>query len=737
MDIIGRDEEMAQKRGTFFRLVFGSAQGLICIASMSATNKKNFTENFFKYPEEMPQMLEYIQDNIQGSNMYFCPQLLREKKRTKENVEVTPNIWSDLDACRPENMLVEPTIVIESSPDRYQAYWVLDKPIDPDDAEDLSRRIAYHHADQGADRSGWDLTQLLRIPFTFNYKYGRATSVPAVKIIKATRSLYRMSDFDEYPESPEYQKTDIPMPTPEDLGASSAEDLLQAHRMTLNPIIWNFFTTEPQPKAWSQALWNLEMLLFESGFTREEVYVIAQEAKCNKYARDGKPAILLWKDVCRAEQKAMLHSKLLVPESQKFVSLLSDEEKSRVEQAGDTFVERYIEWASALGDAAPQYHQAGAFIILSGMLSGSVRLPTSFGTIIPNMWFMILADTTLTRKTTSMDIAMDLIMEVQEDVVMATDGSLEGLLTGLSTRPGQPSIFLRDEFSGLLESMTKKDYMAGMAELLTKLYDGKMQKRMLRKEVIEVRDPRLILFAGGIKNRITGLLTYEQISSGFIPRFVFITAESDLARLRPIGPPTTKSTGNRDAIMAELKDMGSHYNQVQTLHIEKLKADIRQKVVFDAEMTEEAWVRYNILETALLQAGLKHQQADVMTPVGDRLAKSILKAAILLASSRQRNTKVVVEEIDILTAIKYGEQWRAHAEEIISQIGKGDSERKLDLILNAIKRKPQGVSRSTLMQSYHLDARTATQTFETLEQRGLITRQRSGRTEILIPTKVG
>lgn len=734
MDIIGQDTEMAQKRGTFFKLIFGQTSGLVCIAIMSGSNKKNFTEQFFKYPEDLPQMLKHIQDNVQGSNIYFCPQLLRDKKRTKESVEVTPNIWSDLDSCRPENMLVEPTVVIESSPDRYQAFWVLEEPIDPDDAEDTSRRIAYHHADQGADRSGWDLTQLLRVPFTFNYKYGSGKSVPEVKIISANRSLYRTKDFSDYPETPEYQITDVPMPSPEDL-PESAEDLLQARRMTLNPLIWSFFADEPPTHTWSQALWNLEMLLFESGFKREEVYVIVREARCNKYARDGKPAILLWKDVCRAEQKAMLHSQLLAPKTVETVTLISEEEKSRVDANGDTFVERYIAWASALGDAAPQYHQAGAFIILAGLLSGSVRLPTSFGTIIPNMWFMILADTTLTRKTTSMDIAMDLVMEVEEDVVMATDGSLEGLLTGLSSRPGQPSIFLRDEFSGLLESMTKKDYMAGMAELLTKLYDGKMQKRMLRKEVIEVRDPRLILFAGGIKNRITSLLTFEQVSSGFIPRFIFITAESDLSRLRPIGPPTTKSTGNRDAILDELKDISRQYNQTQVLHIEKLKAEIKQKVIFDATMTEEAWLRYNKLETTLLQAGLKHAQSEVMTPIGDRLAKSILKAAILLAASRQRTPDIVIEEIDILTAIKYGEQWRAHAEEVIGNIGKGEAERKLDLILHAVQRKPGGVSRSTLMQHYHLDSRTATMAFETLEQRGLITRQKAGRTELLIPTR--
>src|SRR5690606_32174212 len=118
-----------------------------------------------------------------------------------------------------------------------------------------------------------------------------------------------------------------------------------------------------------------------------------------------------------------------------------------------------------------------------------------------------------------------------------------------------PSVFLRDEFSGLLEQMTKKDYMAGMAELLTKLYDGKMQKRILRKETVEVREPILILFAGGIKNKVTRILTHEQVSSGFMPRFIFITAESDISTLKPLGPPTQKTINTGDAIRNELIDI--------------------------------------------------------------------------------------------------------------------------------------------------------------------------------------
>jgi len=347
---------------------------------------------------------------------------------------------------------------------------------------------------------------------------------------------------------------------------------------------------------------------------------------------------------------------------------------------------------------------------------------------------MILADTTLTRKSTAMDIAMDLLAEIDDDAIMATDGSIEGLLTSLGTRPSRPSIFLRDEFSGLLEMITKKDYYAGMPEFLTKLYDGKMQKRLLRKEVIEVRDPCLLVFAGGIRNKITGLLTYEHVSSGFMPRFIFITAESDITRVRPLGPPTEWTDSNRSAIIDELTDLYDYYHQTQEFKVSGTDIQIDEPVEFRAKLTPEAWARYNKIETQMLDSGMQSERPEIMTPVYDRLAKSILKAAVLLSVARQRQNPPVVGEEDIVRAAVYGESWRMYVREVMDNVGIGQWERQLHNILNAITRQP-GVSRSQLMQNYHLGARDTNQIFETLEQRGLITRTKQGRGEILYPTE--
>jgi hypothetical protein len=134
----------------------------------------------------------------------------------------------------------------------------------------------------------------------------------------------------------------------------------------------------------------------------------------------------------------------------------------------------------------------------------------------------------------------------------------------------------------------------------------------------------------------------------------------------------------------------------------------------------------------MMKAALSTEQPDIMTPTYDRLSKSGLKAAMLLAASRQRHDAVIVEATDMLRAIHYVEGWRVHTNAVIKNLGKGSIERQLDKITAAIVRKP-GIARSTVMQTYHLQAREASQILDTLEQRGVITRTRKGRSEVLFP----
>jgi hypothetical protein len=731
--------DMSGPRAAFLKSVFGPVRGgYICIAALSVGPRKLY-ERYFSWPNELPDLLEYVEDMEETHNVYYCPQLLESNTfvrpdgkgpRVKENIKISTVAWADLDNCHPDKLLLQPSLVTESSPRRYQALWFFDEPQDALIAEDVSRRIAYHHIGDGSDRTGWDLTQLLRFPYTKNFKYEGAPTVQT--LAASSRARYRVEDFRVYPKASRRTGGGIPLPDADQIpDIPDPIGFMQDRRKKLNSDVFRLFSDEPPGKSWSEPLWRLQMLLFEGGFNREEVFAVVRQAACNKYERDGRPERNLWDDVCRAYIKHMEDVQAVVVPELEQVELITAEELTRV-RGHYTFVERYVAWATGLGDAAPQYHQAGAFVILSAIMSGRVSLPTSFGNLVPNLWFMLLADTTLTRKSTAMDIATDLLIEVDADAIMATDGSMEGLMQGLSTRPGRPSIFLRDEFTGLLEAMTKKDYLAGLAETLTKLYDGKFQKRILRKEVIEIRDPVLILFAGGIRAKTQQLLTFEHISSGFIPRFVFLTAESDVKRVKPLGPPIARDMSAREDLLREMRHMFHFYSQAEQLDVEGVGIHIAPPRKWKGELTTAAWERFGKFEAALLDAGVRSERPDLMTPVYARLGISALKAALLMAASEQRGDKVIIDEIHILHAISYAAKWREYAIDIINGVGMTQTERELERVFNSIKKSP-GIGRSALMQAHHLTARNADAVFQTLEQRGLVHSNKYGKATVYSP----
>jgi len=727
-------EEQRLRQEMFFKLLFGTdVEGYVCLAYMNMLGgKKNFTEEFFMYPDELPRMIHSIAQNRSSNNVYFCPQILKTNQRapgqksarTKDNIKVCTAAWADLDTCNPSLLLVPPSISLETSDNRFHALWVFDKPVAPEIAEQISKNIAYHHVNDGADKGGWDLTQLLRVPATFNLKYPLPYEV---RIAKISRDQVLLEEFSVYRESRINTLTHDPMP--EVLPTDTGNDILQKYRRSINSIVFSIHSQVPgdveEEGGWSKPLWQLQMLCFEAGMSREEVFIVASDAACNKYKRDGKHPRLLWDEVCRAYLTTVEKLNILVPETEKQSPLITSEELKSLE-GYETFVERYIQWASTLGDAAKAYHQAGALMILSSLLAGTIRLPTSFGVIMPNLWFMLLADTTLTRKSTAMDIAMDMLDAVDDNVLLATDGSLEGLMQSLEIRPGKPSMFLRDEFSGLIEAMTRKDYYAGMAEALTKLYDGKTMKRVLKRETVTVREPCLLIFAGGIKTRVQSLLTLDHVSSGFVPRFLFLTAESDVSTLQPLGPPTPENLEGRQELIEELEELRDRYIVTHEVIVKGNVVDISE-ARWDAKLTPEAWQRYNQLEATLLYSGVNSDQPDIMTPVYDRLAKSILKVAVLIAATRPQEELVVVEIEDLLQAIMYGEGWRTYATEIVNGIGRSANEILLQRVFKSIRKHP-GIARSVLMQWYHLEARQADIIFGTLEQRGLILATKMNRT---------
>ncbi len=135
-------------------------------------------EQYLAYPATGASIQRWLAGEVDaGREVYICAHLLTDRRRKKEFAAPIVALWADGDTASIPTGNLAPTLVIESSPGRWQGYWKLTQSIDPAAAETLNKRIA---ALIGADASGFDLTQLLRVPGTPNRKYDDAPTVRTI-----------------------------------------------------------------------------------------------------------------------------------------------------------------------------------------------------------------------------------------------------------------------------------------------------------------------------------------------------------------------------------------------------------------------------------------------------------------------------------------------------------------------------------------------------------------------------
>lgn len=168
----------------FWRHIFGDETGLLQVwtgirdkaGSIPPTSIRCLN---FNYPKAANDAAKWALEKAgEGREVYFCAHLLTAPQRRKENAAAVLTLWAEYDGAQVPNGELTPTSVVASSPGRFHAYWRLSDPVPPATAENLNKRIAEH---TGADPSGHDLTQLLRVPLSRNHKYRER---PVVRVVE-------------------------------------------------------------------------------------------------------------------------------------------------------------------------------------------------------------------------------------------------------------------------------------------------------------------------------------------------------------------------------------------------------------------------------------------------------------------------------------------------------------------------------------------------------------------------
>ena len=118
----------------------------------------------------------------------------------------------------------------------------------------------------------------------------------------------------------------------------------------------------------------------------------------------------------------------------------------------------------------------------------------------------------------------------------------------------------------------------------------------------------------------------------------------------------------------------------------------------------------------------------IALPTFERLSRSLLKMAMLLAAVRQepKDNEIKLESEDISNAASYIQSWGKYSIDLILSAGNSTTERVILRTLKFIESNP-AVGRGVLMQRMRFTKRDADLVLQTLEERDQIRSERAGK----------
>lgn len=280
----------------FFSIIWGENEGFVYLPTKDAETQK-WKKVFFEWPKHREFVVQHVlSETATKKEVYFAPAIFKETDPHKTSVKGSQVVWIDYDGKAPERPsealtpsdgtetptdpqrpgdgadgpgsgIPEPAVVVQSSlPGHEHAYWVLDEFVeDISFIDNTNRALAYK---LGADTSGWDANQILRPPFTHNYKRDKPVTI---KEFERGRT-YAKSEFSQ-------------LPAPEQVVSSTLDtDNLPALDSVIAKYYWPeeyfdlFKRSNIEQGQRSSALMRMAYFCCEAGMSDGEAYAVIENA---------------------------------------------------------------------------------------------------------------------------------------------------------------------------------------------------------------------------------------------------------------------------------------------------------------------------------------------------------------------------------------------------------------------------------------------------------------------------
>ncbi|UVK59626.1 DNA primase/helicase [Gordonia phage Survivors] len=251
-------------------------------ARVKEQRRANWNEGpAFRWPADKPKILDHLAEH-KNDDLYFAPMVFSEPTRRSEFALTGNRLWADLDEVDPRDVdaFYHPTIAWETSPGRYAGVWLINS-----DRTNVTAPGRENHkltTYLGADPSGWDTTQLLRVPGSANNKPGKPRGTRGA-LLWADREIHGWSKFDDLP--------DVKVAHTEDVMDEQLLSGIDRHavwgrvKAKVHKGIRKFMAMrDTGDYDRSDVLWQIERELADAGCTLPEIVAIIRPTVWNKFA---------------------------------------------------------------------------------------------------------------------------------------------------------------------------------------------------------------------------------------------------------------------------------------------------------------------------------------------------------------------------------------------------------------------------------------------------------------------
>lgn len=286
--------------------MWGTQSGFVFVPRRKHTEEKDVWDEgkAYKYPDDWDLIKDRIMTSAKdGWDTYWCPLVFDKPARLKENVKPKQSLlWADLDFVDPTTLgTLRPSIAWASSDTRYQALWALDGSEEIKDIETVNRDLTYHI---GADKGGWDVTQVLRVPGSPNYKYNPPQQG---KMLWAEKRLFVLDKVAKAVEGASSGST-------QQETSNTIEDLISGWKIPARTRDLLFADdSEVEVGERSDRLWEIETSLVEAGLPILTIVDIISKCPFNKFKGRRDEMGQIYKEVTKADVHVKNRSKGLTP----------------------------------------------------------------------------------------------------------------------------------------------------------------------------------------------------------------------------------------------------------------------------------------------------------------------------------------------------------------------------------------------------------------------------------------